>query len=297
MKLSLLLTSLAALCHAAPSLLQPRASLQQVTNYGSNPTNTKMYIYVPDSVKSNPAIVVAVHHCQGTAQSFFGSTPYASLADQKGYIVIYPESPYSGTCFDVSSKATLTHGGGGNSNSIANMVTYALQKYAADPKRVFLVGASSGAMMANVMAATYPELFNAVIAHSGVPAGCFMSASNQVNAWNGTCANGNVHNTPEAWANVVKNMYPGYTGARPRMMIVHGGADTTLQSRNYNETIAQWAGVFGLNPTAPQQVKGNTPQSGWTTYLWGTQLKGVYEPRYGHNIPIIAADDMEFLGL
>lgn len=146
------------------------------------------------------------------------------------------------------------------------------------------------------MAGTYPELFNAVIAHSGVPAGCFVSATNQVNAWNGTCVNGNVHNTPEAWASVVKNMYPEYNGTRPRIMIVHGGADTTLHARNYNETIAQWAGVLGLDVAAPD-VKGNTPQSRWTTYLWGEQLKGVYKPKYGHNIPIIAADDMAFLGL
>jgi len=146
------------------------------------------------------------------------------------------------------------------------------------------------------MAATYPELFNAVIAHSGVPAGCFVSAANQVNAWNNSCADGKVHNTPEAWATVVKNMYPGYNDARPRMMIVHGGIDTTLHSNNYNETMRQWTGVFGLN-TTPTETKPNTPQQGYTTYLWGTQLKGVYNSSYGHNTPIIASDDMAFLGL
>ena len=151
MKISHVLQTLACLAglgKAAPSNLEARASLQQVTNFGSNPTNVKMFIYVPDNVKSNPAILVAVHHCQGTAKSFFGSTPYAKLADQKGFILIFPESPYSGTCFDVSSKSTLTHGGGGNSNSIANMVTYTVDKYKADASKVFLVGASSGAMMA-----------------------------------------------------------------------------------------------------------------------------------------------------
>lgn len=36
------------------------ASLQQVTNFGNNPTNIQMHIYVPDRVASNPAIIVAV---------------------------------------------------------------------------------------------------------------------------------------------------------------------------------------------------------------------------------------------
>jgi acetylxylan esterase len=124
-----------------------RASLQQVTNFGANTSGTKMFIYVPNAVKSNPAIVVAVHYCSGTAQVYYQTTDYARLSEQYGFIVIYPESPYSGTCWDVSSKAALTHNGGADSNSIANMVTYTLQKYNGDPSRVFVMGTSSGAMM------------------------------------------------------------------------------------------------------------------------------------------------------
>lgn len=128
-------------------LLQPRASLQQVYNFGDNPSNTKMFIYVPDNLAENPPIIVAIHYCTGTAQAYFTGSPYARLADQKGFIVIYPESPYSGTCWDVSSREALTHNGGGDSNSIANMVTYTIEQYGADPSKVFVTGSSSGAMM------------------------------------------------------------------------------------------------------------------------------------------------------
>lgn len=153
-----------------------------------------MYIYVPDKLAAKPPVIVAIHYCSGTAQAYYTGSPYAKLADQHGFIVIYPESPYQGTCWDVSSKATLTHGGGGNSNSIANMVTYTLNKYKGDSSKVFVTGSSSGAMMTvsaldptwgncshvlttsqNVMAATYPEMFKAATAYSGVPAGCFVS--------------------------------------------------------------------------------------------------------------------------
>lgn len=128
-------------------LVRPRAALQQVTNFGSNPSNTKMFIYVPDKLAPNPPIIVAIHYCTGTAQAYYSGSPYAGLADQKGFIVIYPESPYSGTCWDVSSRAALTHNGGGDSNSIANMVTYTLEKYNGDASKVFVTGSSSGAMM------------------------------------------------------------------------------------------------------------------------------------------------------
>jgi len=203
-----------------------RASLQQVTDFGSNPSGTKMYIYVPAKLAAKPPIIVAIHYCTGTANAYYTGTPYAQLAEQYGYIVIYPESPYSGTCWDVSSTAALTHNGGADSNSIANMVTYTLAKYGADASRVFVTGSSSGAMMTNVLAATYPELFAAGSVYGGVPAGCFYTGT--VDGWNSTCSSGQSIHTQEQWANTARAMYPGYTGKRPRMLILHGSADTTL---------------------------------------------------------------------
>lgn len=38
------------------------ASLQPISNFGDNPTNIQMYIYVPDNVASSPPIIVAVSH-------------------------------------------------------------------------------------------------------------------------------------------------------------------------------------------------------------------------------------------
>jgi len=36
------------------------ASLQEVTNFGDNPSNIQMYIYVPDQLAANPPVIVAV---------------------------------------------------------------------------------------------------------------------------------------------------------------------------------------------------------------------------------------------
>lgn len=128
-------------------LKRAQAALSRVNNFGPNSSGAKMYIYVPNRVAEKPPVIVAIHYCTGTAQAYYSGSPYAQLADQKGFIVIYPESPYSGTCWDVSSRATLTHNGGGNSNSIANMVNYTLDKYNGDASKVFVTGSSSGAMM------------------------------------------------------------------------------------------------------------------------------------------------------
>lgn len=192
-----------------------------------------MYIYVPDSLASkgtstNAPIVVAIHYCKGTASGYYSETPYATLAEKYGFIVIYPESPYPKTCWDVSSAASETHGGGADTSSIANMVSYTLSTYSADASRVFVTGTSSGAMMTNVLAATYPDVFKAATVYSGVPAGCLYTGT--VNGWNKSCAHGQSIHTQEVWRETALAMYPGYTGSRPKMLIFHGSADNTLYS-------------------------------------------------------------------
>lgn len=47
---------------------QSRGSLQQVTNFGSNPTNVGFYIYVPNNLAASPGIIVAIHYCTGSGK-------------------------------------------------------------------------------------------------------------------------------------------------------------------------------------------------------------------------------------
>ncbi|KAF2452273.1 acetylxylan esteras-like protein 1 precursor [Lineolata rhizophorae] len=272
-------------------------SLQQVQNYGDNPAGVPMYIYVPRSLGDSPAIVVAIHYCTGTAQAYYNGSPYAQLAEQYNFIAIYPSSPHSGTCWDVSSQQTLAHNGGGDSNSIANMVTWTLDQYGADPAKVFVTGSSSGAMMTNVMAAAYPELFAAGTVYSGVPAGCFYSQSGAVDGWNNSCANGQVQASPQVWGDTARAMDPGYEGAYPAMQIYHGSADGTLLPPNYDETMKQWADVLGYEYGSPEATEQNTPQNGYTTTVYGPKLEGIYAQGVGHTVPIRGDDDMRWFGL
>jgi poly(3-hydroxybutyrate) depolymerase len=68
------------------------ASLVEVTSFGDNPGGMRMHIYVPDTRPANPAIVVAMHGCGGTGPGFYQQSEFARLADQYGYIAIYPSA-------------------------------------------------------------------------------------------------------------------------------------------------------------------------------------------------------------
>lgn len=74
--------------------------------------------------------MVNPHWCKGSANATYTATPFGSLADTHGFIVIYPDSPnLADKCCDVSSAETLTHDGGGDSLGIVSMVRWVLASY------------------------------------------------------------------------------------------------------------------------------------------------------------------------
>jgi acetylxylan esterase len=242
------------------------AALQEVTDFGDNPSGIKMFLYVPDNVAAHPAILVGVHWCHGTAQDFYAGTRYAALADQYGFIVVYPSAVSSDGCWDVHSDATLTHGGGGDSGGIVSMVEYVEQQYNGDRDRVYVTGISSGAMMTNVLLGAYPEVFQAGSAYAGVPFGCFAGTD----SWNTACATGQIIRTGPEWGDLVRAADPGFTGTRPRMQLWHGSNDETLNFANFGEEIKQWTDVAGVSatPTTTEQDFLQAGLSGFDMKKW-----------------------------
>ncbi|KAK7551697.1 acetylxylan esterase A [Phyllosticta citricarpa] len=285
----------------AAALEKRGVQLQEIKDYGPNPAGVSMFVYVPPGVRQNPAVLVAIHWCQGSAQGYADGTPYQSLAqEKKNFIIVYPSSPHQGGCWDVSSPQTLRHEGGGDSTSIANQIKYATQKYRADKSKVFVVGSSSGAMMTNVLAATYPELFSAATVYSGVPAGCFRSSSDKVDEWSQPCAKGEITKSRSAWAAIVKSSDSGTkrdSKKRPRMRIYHGADDAVLNPTNYKEEIKQWCGVFGYDEEKPKQKRNGDPQQGWNTSVFGEKLEAIWADATGHTVPCRGDDDMKWFGL
>jgi poly(hydroxyalkanoate) depolymerase family esterase len=274
----------AARDEAAREEAAPTATLTEITDFGANPSNLEMYLYVPESVTPNPAVLVAVHYCTGSGPAMYNGTEYASLADRYGFIVVYPSVTRSSKCFDVSSPQALRRGGGSDPVGIKSMVDWVLGTYDADPKRVFATGISSGAMMTNVLLGVYPDVFAAGAAFAGVPFGCF--ATTDGSEWNSACANGTVTRTPQQWGDLVRGAYPGYTGPRPRMQLWHGTEDDVLRYPNFGEEIKQWTNVLGVGQTP---ASTDTPATGWTRTRYGATgdrapVEAISLQGVGHNL-------------
>ncbi|MBM7086780.1 PHB depolymerase family esterase [Micromonospora sp. WMMD734] len=272
------------------------ATLTQVTNFGTNPTNLQMHLYVPDRVAARPALLLALHYCTGSGPALHTGYGLSSLADRYGFIVIYPSVTRSSKCWDVSSPQALRRNGGSDPVGLKSMIDYVQSRYPVDANRIGVAGFSSGAMMTNVMAGVYPDVFNAGVSSSGVPFGCF--ATTNGSEWNSDCSGGRIVKTPQQWGDLVRNAYPGYTGKRPRMQIWHGTTDTTLSYVNFGEQVKQWTNVLGVSQT-PSST--DYPQTSATRTRYGgtggtPPVEAISFQGYGHSIPFDAAQAVRFLG-
>lgn len=274
------------------------ASLVQVTGFGTNPTGLNMYVYAPDRLAARPALLVMIHYCTGSASAVHngGARDFVSAADRYGYVIVYPEATREGRCFDVSTQNALRRNGGSDSTGIMSMVSHARQRYNVDPSRIVVAGISSGAMMTNVLAAEYPDVFSAASAFAGVPAGCFATTDGSM--WNSQCSSGNLQKTPQQWGDQARAMFSGYTGSYPRMQLWHGTNDTTLAYPNFGEALDQWTNVHGVSrtPTSTDQ-----PQSNWTRTRYGATgvVEGISAQGTGHDVPTagMVGYAITFLGL
>ncbi|KAK7464384.1 hypothetical protein VKT23_006551 [Stygiomarasmius scandens] len=268
--------------------LPPASELTQVFDFGPNPTNVGMYAYIPANVAKNPALIMALHYCGGTAQDFFNSTEYPALSEEKkSFILLYGDCPRvnGSKCWDVSTPETLKHDAGGDSLGVASAIRFAIRNWNVDPRKVFVTGRSSGAMMTNVMLGSYPELFKAGAASSGVAFGCFRSPTG-IRGWSDQCAAGQLIMTGRQWGNQVRAAFPGYIGPRPKMQLWHGTADDTLNYQNFAEEIKEWTNVFGISEV-PTDTEDSDPEALYTHTVYGRGQLEAYSVEDGpHNLPL-----------
>ncbi|KAI0892350.1 carbohydrate esterase family 1 protein [Annulohypoxylon nitens] len=273
------------------------AALTQVADWGENPTNLQMEVYLPAKLAEKPAIVLALHYCGGTGPAYYQMANYDTYADAQGFIVVYPSTKKDSNCWDVASEKTLTNNGGGDSTGLVNMIKYLIEKYNADPTKVYSTGSSSGCMMTNVLLAVYPDVFAAGSCYSGFAAGCLAgSPGSSPQSADPVCASGQNIKTGEEWAQQVKSMYPSFNGTYPRMQTFHGTVDYLVNIRNLGEQLKEWSALLGVEFT---KNVTNTPQSGYTQMVYGdgTKLVGYSANNVGHTVPVHHQLDMAWFGL
>jgi esterase, PHB depolymerase family len=272
-------------------------ALTAIEDFGGNPSDLAMHLYVPENLPNMAPVLLAVHYCTGDGPTFHRYTPYADVADTVGFIVIYPSATRSSKCFDVATPQALERDGGSDPVALRAMVNYVQTNYNVDNSRIYVTGVSSGAMMTNLMLALYPDVFAAGAAFAGVPYACFATGDSQ--EWSNACATGAVLNTPQAWGDLVRNANPSYNGPWPRVQLWHGTNDEVLDYNNFEEAVEQWTNVHGLALTPFDTTdQGN----GVTLTRYGVTNDEALIEAYSmdgvsHNLPVDGMAALRFFGL
>jgi len=129
-------------------------------------------LYVPAQLNAlQPPLVVMLHGCTQSADDFAAGTRMNRLADEHGFLVVYPEQATGANpskCWNWF-KAQDQVRDCGEPSLIAGIVREVAARHGVDTRRIFVAGLSAGAAMAVILGETYPELFAGVGAHSGLP--------------------------------------------------------------------------------------------------------------------------------
>jgi poly(hydroxyalkanoate) depolymerase family esterase len=267
--------------------LRAAGGIVEVTGFGSNPGQLKMFEHAPPNLPKDAPLVVVLHGCTQRAADI-AQTGWNELADANGFTVLYPEQQTSNSpvrCFSwatpMGSPDDLVRGKGEN-ESVRQMVAKATLAHDVDPRRVYVAGFSAGAGMAIVLAATWPDVFAGAASFAGIPFDCaatFPEVS--------SCMNPGKDRTAADWSARVRRAFPGYEGPWPRISIWQGSADNVVGPKNRTHIARQWTSVHGLAeaPSATDTVDGQKHAT-WANAK-GEVLVETYEVAgMGHGLPV-----------
>jgi poly(hydroxyalkanoate) depolymerase family esterase len=244
---------------AEPKAAAASSTLNQVTNFGSNPGNLAMYSYLPSGLPQGAPLVVALHGCTQSASDYFDNSGWQKYADQWSFALVFPQQNSSNNaedCFDWYTPSDYSRGNG-EAESIIQMVQYAESNYGVNPHRIYITGLSAGGGMTSDMLADYPDVFAGGAIDSGIPADCATDLTSALN-----CQSSNQNKTAAQWGDLARGADPGWSGPWPRVAIWQGTADSTVNPVNATEEMDQWTNVWGISqtPSSTQSLTGGTTE-------------------------------------
>lgn len=198
-------------------------------------------LYVPASLASTAAgegapLVVMLHGCKQTAESFAAGTRIGRLAERAGFAVLLPEQAKTAH----AQRCWHWHGDPAQSEApaVASLVEAIVAQYGFDATRVYLAGISAGAGLASALALHHARLFAAVGLHSGPVFGAATSTMSAMHVMR--------RGARDDPLQLVERSVDMAAYAGMPTMIVHGEFDAVVEKRNAAQLAAQFARVNRL---------------------------------------------------
>lgn len=218
-----------------------------ITKTFTSKHGTRRYkLYVPsDRHLGRLPLVVMLHGCTQSPDDFATGTRMNSLAEEIGFLVLYPEQPGSANaqrCWNWFNPANQARGAG-EPALIAGMTAAVIRRQRADRQKVFVAGLSAGGATAAIMGRVYPGVYAAVGVHSGLAHGAATGIASAVAAMR---RGGTTRLRPCALSPTVAD-----AGRLVPTIVFHADGDSTVHPINGDQVLAQAIGgqAHGLTAT------------------------------------------------
>ncbi len=254
---------------------------KEVTNFGSNPGNLKLFTF-NDSLAKNKPLVLVLHGCVQNAEKIEELSDWKKAALKNDFVVFYPQQKIinnASACFNFFLESDINKNG--ECLSIYQMMRYAIDTLKVDSTRIFLYGASAGACMSEVVCANYPWLINTAAICGAIPYRTFIGLKT-INLLGKTEVR-----TAKEWGDLVRNQNTFYTGKYPRIILAHGTEDFVTDYGYAEEVIKQWTNVHGIKdqPTDGVPRFGNNDKV--DLYIYGDSKVKFYRIKdVSHALPV-----------
>jgi poly(hydroxyalkanoate) depolymerase family esterase len=273
--------------------LRQASPLTEVTGFGANPGDLRMFSYLPDDLQPRPALVVVLHGCGQTAAGYDLGAGWSTLAKRYGFALLMPEQQPSNNaqgCFNWFNPEDTARDRG-EACSIRQMIARMVADYAIDANSIFVTGLSAGGAMTSVMLATYPDIFAGGAVIAGLPFGV---ATNVREALNGMFQSSS--RTAGELGDLVRNA-SHHKGPWPKLSVWHGSADRTVNPANADEIVKQWLDVHHL-PLAPmsETIVDGYPRQVWWNADGETAIESYTITNMAHGTPLGIGDNDEHYG-
>ena len=268
--------------------------LAEVTGFGANPGNLRMFAFVPAQLQQPHALVVVLHGCGQTAAAYDLGAGWSTLAKHYGFALLMPEQQRTNnanTCFNWFNPQDTARDSG-EAHSIREMIAHMVETHGIDTRRISITGLSAGGAMTTVMLATYPEVFSAGAVIAGLPFGV---ASNLRQALDG------MFHSPERPARELGDLVrkaSDHRGPWPKISVWHGTADRTVNPGNADEIVKQWLDLHDL-PTVPMSETNvdGYPRQSWWNGDGETIVESYTITDMAHGTPLGIADNEQRYGM
>jgi poly(hydroxyalkanoate) depolymerase family esterase len=250
---------------------------QQYT-YDGSAGSLVYFVYTPANyqVGTAAAMVVMLHGCAQTPADFAAGTQMDQLADQKQFIVVYPQETTTTNqegCWKWFDPADQARGSGEPAiiTGIVQTVEHNSSQWTLDLHRVYVTGLSAGAAMSVILGATYPDIFAAIGVASGLE---YQAATTSTDAATALRQGGP---DPMQQGQVAYNAMGSAARVVPTISF-HGTSDYLVYPINGEQVVRQWMQTNHLASQNTYNASFQSPTSttngqvsgghSYTRYTW-----------------------------